>query len=359
MLLWAASINAWGQAALTGPRFEAESLRVSSFLDGHLVSDEKAMVAHAQATAHTLAQTRIRISVPVPFVDSAWQVGAFTDSQAWVMGDSVRALAFFNNQQVASQNASYGFDVQSQSIRRTGVTLATSWEMALPQAFALQLATQVKYFSVDEFKASHVRGSLTETVAGAVGLQAQTVEQHLGGQSLFVKPERVLGYGLALDAALKLVNGRGSHVTLAVEDLGPAITLPSVLRTSQNANTQTVSYDTNGYIHFAPLLTGQYAIERLQVVFAPTWSTAWVWQLRPGLHVLASAQTTQTVQQVSAGLTMSAMGQLFTGKIHGGKELPASLELAWTSKHIALAWRADALSPHQARVWGVAASLHY
>ncbi len=359
--LWllAGSAHMGCQALDSGFALEAESLRVSSFLDGQLADDEKAVVAHSRAPAHTLARTRLRASAPVPWTDRSWRMGAFADSQAWVIGDSVRALAFYNNKEAGSQNASHLFDAQSQFMRRTGLTLGTSWETALGQSHNLQVTTQLKYYAVNEFKASHVRGALTETVAGAIGLQAQTVEQNLGGQSLFVKPDRALGHGFALDAALTLTNAQGSHLTFAVEDFGPAVTLPSVLRTTQNANTNTVSYDANGYIHFAPLLTGQYASEQIRVVFAPTWSAALAWRLKPNLEWLASAESTQTVHQISSGLRLESNGQQFTGLIHLGKDLPGSLEVAWKSKWTALAIRADALSPQYARVWGVKASVQF
>lgn len=347
------------QAQAAGFALEAESLRVSSFLDGKLADDEKAAVAQANAAAHTLARTLLRASAPVPWTDGSWRMGAFADSQAWIMGNSVRALAFYNNKEVGTQNASHAFDVQSQFMRRTGLTLGATWETAVLQSHQLALAAQLKYYAVNEFKASHVRGALTETVAGSIGLQAQTVEQNLGGQSLFVTPERALGYGFALDAALKLANAQGSHLTLAVEDWGPAVTLPSVLRTTQSANTNTVSFDANGYIHFAPLLTGQYASEQIRVVFAPTWSASLAWRLKPDLEWLASAESTQSVHQISSGLRLGSNGQQFTALVHFGKDLPASVEVGWQGKWARLAIRADALSPQFARIWGMKASVQF
>ena len=357
LLLLGGSAQTWCQATATGLSLEAETQRVSAFLDGQLADDEKAAVAHRGAAAHTLARWLVRASAPLPWTDGAWRFGAFADSQAWVMGDSVRALAFLNNKEVGSQNASHGFNVQSQFMRRTGLTLSTTWEAAILQSHNLHVTTQLKYYAVNEFKASHVRGALTETVAGAIGLQAQTVEQNLGGQTLFVKPDRTLGHGFALDASVKLINAEGSFLAIAVEDLGPAVTLPSVLRTSQSANTNTVSFDANGYIHFAPLLSGQYASEQIRVVFAPTWSAALAWRLNSRWDWLASAESTQTVHQVSSGLRLSSNGQQFTGLIHVGKDLPGSLEVAWRSKWTTLAIRADALSPQFARIWGMKATV--
>lgn len=342
-----------------GLRLEASQLRLSGFLDGVLAQDEKAYVAHPNSPASLLAKAIVAIDAPLPFIPGRWRVGVFADSQTLASGTGVRALAFVNNQEVGRPGDQHGIDVRAQHMRRRGLSLEGQWQWALSAKSDLTLAVKGKAFSVTDFKASQVQGVLAVGLTGNVGLQAQSREEALGGQSLFVPTQPTLGQGVAVDFALRWQDASGHHVEGSIRDFGPAAMLPSVLRTTQKANTQTVSFDSNGYLHFAPVLSGQYTNVPVEASYAPTWSVKGGWAFKPGWQLLAGATQTGAVDYQEVGFSVATATGHWRAQILSGSTLPLALELAWRHGPFQLAWQGDTLSPASARVWGFKAVVQF
>jgi hypothetical protein len=170
---------------------------------------------------------------------------------------------------------------------------------------------------------------------------------------LFVNPPKILGWGGSLDFSLRADGQDGSFFHAAVEDLAPPITLKSVLRHERNANTNNVSFDADGYIQFAPLISGRYADQRVRLRLPPTLHTQVGRRLTPSITGIAGWQSTKSIDQFSLGLQWNLQNHQFTSTVFTGSNMPASVELRWQNSHFHLAWRADALSPSKARVWGI------
>ena len=83
----------------TGLVVQFHQSRVSGFLDGNLLADGQAVVAHPNADGLSYATTELQTSFPVPGLGQNWRMGAFIGAQAWIKTDAVRAAAFVNNKE--------------------------------------------------------------------------------------------------------------------------------------------------------------------------------------------------------------------------------------------------------------------
>ena len=342
-----------------GIAVQLQELRVSGFLDGNLLSDEKVVVTHPKAAGLTVATAQLHTSFPVPGLGTDWRMGAFVDAQAWIRSDAVRALAFINNKEVANENAAYPLRTSYQAARRVGLSLAKTTPLNLPQFASAQLLTRARLFAVDQFKAGQADGALVESATGQLGLQANTNQYQLGGTSPFISPAKTLGWGGTLDVGLRVDGHSGHYGSISVADIGPAVRLASVLRTDKKANTNNVSFDANGYVQFAPIITGQYSATSYAMRYAPTFTAEGGWALAPQAMLIAKLESTTPVHQLSLGAAYQFNQQSVQGTVYAGKGLPTSLGLAWRFKYGDISWRGDRLSLSRARVWGLAAGLHF
>jgi hypothetical protein len=343
----------------TGVVFKLQELRVSGFLDGNLLADERATVAHPNAAGLTYAIAQAQTSFPVPGLDQSWRLGAFVGAQAWIKADAVRALAFVNNKERADENASYPLSVSYQSARRVGLSVAKTVTLDLPQFSSAVLLTRARWFAIDRFKAGQADGTLVEAASGQLGLQAEVTQYQLGGTSPFINPARVLGWGATLDLGIYLQDHDGNYATVSVADLGPAVRLPSVLYTNRKANTNNVSYDANGYVQYAPLIKGQYSPASYKVRFTPALTAETGWKLSPHLQLITKLESTAPVHQIAIGGALNFYQQTIESLAYIGKGVPSSLGLAWRFKYGEIGWRGDRLSLSRARVWGLTAGLRF
>jgi hypothetical protein len=342
-----------------GVAVQLHQLRVSSFLDGNLLSDERAAVAHPHAAGQAIAATGLHTSFPLPGLSPDWRIGAFVDAQAWIKADAVRALAFTNNKEQADKNAAYPLSTRYQIARRIGLSLAKTTALDLPQLASAVLLTRARLFAVDQFKAGQADGTLTEAASGQLGLQANISQYQLGGSSPFVTPAKTLGRGISMDVGLRVEGREGHYGMLSIADLGPKVRLASVLRTDKVANTNNVTFDANGFVQYAPIIAGKYSPASYAMRYAPTFTAEGGWALAPHFTLTGKLESTAPVHQLAVGGMYKFNQQTLESALYTGKGLPPSLGVSWRFKHGDIGWRGDRLSLSRARVWGLTAGLRF
>ena len=343
----------------TGLVVQFHELRVSGFLDGDLLADDRAPVAHPNAAGLTYATTHLQTSFPIPGLSQNWRLGAFIGAQAWIKADSVRALAFVNNKEQANENAAYPLNISYQAASRKGLSLAKTTPLDWPQFASALLVARARVFAVDRFRAGQSDGSLIETASGQLGLQANVNQYQLGGTSPFVNPANTLGWGTTFDLGLRLEDHDGNYGIVSIADVGPAVRLSSVLRTDRKANTNNVSYDANGYVQYAPLIRGQYSAASYRFRFTPTLLAEGGLKVSPNLHMIARLESTAPVHQIAVGSVLNVYQQRIETVAYLGPGIPASLGIDWRFKYGSIGWRGDRLSLSRARVWALNASLRF
>lgn len=339
---------------------EAYQYRLSSFIDGALIDDERALVKHGRKPPNAQAQSGVSVEW-APHEVPGWRFGGFMEQALWVEGAeaSIEALAFANNKRVADRDASYPFSMSSERSRRWGVSIGKEWDLGQP-GVKKSIWVRGKGFLVDEFRAVRADGVLQETISGNVGLNAAVTEKELGQSAPFVSPKKTLGYGWGIDAGAEWGNPEGATWRLEVKDLGPSIKLDHVLATRTQYNTNNASFDADGYINYTPVLTGKNSDEPVEFTIRPKLDLNARWMQRPGVHLLGGIGYSQPFVQSFIGVELArgdhmARTQLFVG--NGG--LPISVGLGWQYKNVRLNWRGDSLSPSKARIWMMQGSLSF
>ena len=343
----------------TGLVVQFHQSRVSGFLDGNLLADGQAVVAHPNADGLSYATTELQTSFPVPGLGQNWRMGAFVGAQAWIKTDAVRAAAFVNNKEQADENAAYPLNISYQVASRRGLSLAKTTALDLPQFASSLLVARARVFVVDRFKAGQSDGTLIETASGQLGLQANVNQYQLGGTSPFINPAKTLGRGATFDLGLHLEDHDGNYGIVSIADVGPAVRLSSVLRTDRKANTNNVSYDANGYVQYAPLIQGKYSAASYRFRFTPTLLAEGGLKVSPNLHMIARLESTAPVHQIAVGSVLNVYQQRIETVAYLGPGIPASLGIDWRFKYGNISWRGDRLSLSRARVWAITAGLRF
>jgi hypothetical protein len=343
-------------------RVAASQERLSSFLDGTLIDDERAWVQHGSMPPKASGRTSLSIDW-VSGKQSGWGMGGFVESAIWVDGatGSVAALDFANNQRVAQKNASYPFAVETQKYRRWGVSIGKRLPVGVFAGSSSQVWWRAKGFAIDEYRWSKADGTLTESVTGELGLQAQVEQQQLGGSSPFVTPKKSLGYGFGFDFGMEGEIAESIQWQVALEDIGPNIKLSHVLSNSTQYNTNNASYDANGYIQYAPMTSGQYRDTSVSFQIEPRLSFSGRWAAHPGLAWFGGISHQKPFNQAHLGAETTFFGgnQLKTTLHAGSGGLPVSVGLSWRYRGLALHWRGNALSPSKARIWSLSSELSF
>ena len=214
-------------------------------------------------------------------------------------------------------------------------------------------------FAVDEYKSVGAAGVLSDGNNGALGLQATVREDEMGRQSPFVRPVKVLGWGVSLDAALEGGSADALQWRLAVKDLGPSVRLKNLLGNDRSIDTNTVSFDADGYVQFAPAISGRYSQRSAQLKMEPEWSAAAALALDGGRRLEGAVLWHGVRKELSLGHEWSAQGYRLAISGHVLRDMPASLSVRVAGPFWSVAWRADCLKPGKARIWGLSADMRF
>lgn len=339
--------------------FTASQLRRSSFVDGAFLADPRSRLVHSEGVPKALSESTVQASWS-PTRWPGWELEIFGKQETRISGvpGSLSAVAQFNGRhEPLGAAVQLPFAVTSQSMRRWGLGLSKRISTALPDGVEARIGGKV--FAVDQYRAVDADGILTESLGGDLGLQAQVEDRKLGGDSIYIHPGRSLGHGLSADVSLRWGERHGTHAFFAATDVGPPVHLQHVLRTSTQANSSRVSYDANGYVQFAPMVSGRFSDEGAQVKQYAHFALGGGYQLAPATVLLAQLESSHPIQQFGIGLSWGNPDLTVRSLLHVGAQLPSSLELTFRTTHLDFSWRGDAFSPSQARVWGILCRLKF
>lgn len=340
-------------------RVDAQQGRFSALLDGNLLDDEQSFVRSATDRVDSWARSEWRISwhPEVPAWDLQW--AAFVDAQAHVNGAGARAVARINNPLVGATGTRYPFMLDSVKYRRLGISLLHPFQGGSEGLLPGRWTVGASVFGVDQFKSVNAMGVLEDRAGGNLALQAATVENELGKQSTFVQPNKILGWGFALDVSALWGQPDASHLRLSVRDLGPAVRLREVLGTDRTINTDTVSFDQDGYIQFAPVIRGVYVNREASVRIKPEVRLEAGWQFRPGQRLLSNLVKHGARQEVGLIYQQAVLGYRLDVGAHVLSNMPGSASLGLFAPRWGVSWRGDNASPSKARIWALSGHFTY
>ncbi len=341
---------------------ELEQARLSAVINGDLLDDERTLTASGTDSARSWARNslHLRRSAEAPG-RRASEWSAFMVQEAHVRGSGVQAGVRLN-QDSGSPGTAYPFALSSVQHRRWGL----SWRHEAAQVRAAPLVGPVQWhvgataFVVDRFKSITAGGVLTDDAAGRLGLQGRTREDELGGTSSFVQPDKPLGWGATLDAGVRGGETGSLQWSLEVRELGPKVRLRHVLGEDKTIDTDTVTFDADGYINFAPAVRGRYTDRAAKLRIEPEWRASFS-------HPLGARGQIQSALVLHGARREGSLGYAYpvtvnqritvTGFALG--DMPASLGVRWDTRHGSLAWRGDRLKASKARIWVLQGGLRF
>lgn len=340
-------------------RIDAEQTRFSAVLDGRLLDDEKSAVLNATDRVDSWARSEWRVSWHPEEAPLKLQWAAFADAQVHVDGAGARAAARINNQVVEAPGTRYPFELESVKVRRLGVSAARVIESGAGGLLPARWTVAGSVFAIDQFKSANARGVLEDRAGASLALQANVVENELGKQSTFIRPEKILGWGLAVDVSALWGQLDADFLRLSVEDLGPSVRLSQVLGTDRTINTDTVSFDKDGYIQFAPAINGLYVNRKASVRIKPEIRMEAGWQQRPGQRWLGSLIKHGAREEAALVYQQSVFGYRLDVGAHALANMPGSISLGLFAPRWGVSWRGDSVRPRKARIWGLAGHFAY
>lgn len=328
---------------------QAEYSRLSALLDGQLLDDEQSPVRHSGDDAGSWGRSQSRLSwLPE---NSPWnlQWSVFTDSQIHIDGGGGDAVRRINNGGTGTPGTAYSFSAESLQYRRLGMAVSRIVDAGISGRWMLGGSV----FVVDKFKSINAQGVLREGAAGALGLQGSLTQNHLGGTSPFISPDKVLGWGAGFDVSGLWGDPNTNYLRASIRDLGPAIELKHVLATTKNVNTNTLSYDSDGYVLFAPAIMGAYSSQNAKFRVKPELG------LEAGYRYSAEQRWVSGLiwhgarKEINVRLQQAVSGHRVELGVHALANMPASVSLVAYGTRWGFSWRGDQLSPSKARIWSL------
>ena len=240
-------------------RVYAEQLRMSTFADGLLLDNSQSKINHQDVNPRALSLGSVHGTWAFARWPG-WTAEVFVKQETRISGadGTLVAVASLNGDRVA-KGAGVGlpFSINAQTMRRIGIGLGHNFVADLPGN--PRLSVMGRGFVVDKYRSVTADGVVTEAFNGNLGIQASTLDNRLGGDSDYIHPIKVVGLGFAMDLSSLWGNSDADHLLLEARNIGPSVRIKHVLQTTKNINTNTVSYDANGFIQFAPIVNGRYS----------------------------------------------------------------------------------------------------
>lgn len=339
-------------------RADIYSYRASTFLDGDHPNKEDIQPSAMGKRPTSRASTGARLYA-APKSAQGWRFGAFIESDAWISGSAstLGAIVVANRPQPPTSHVVHPLDVAYHSMQRYGLTAGKDFQLAVLGAPKMSVDGHV--FRVSKFREINASGVLTETAQGDLGLTANAVQTRLGGESVFINPPADLGWGVSADLGLHWGDPHETQYSMHVANLAAMVRIPHVLQTNTRLNTNSASYDVNGYIQFAPLVSGKNSDVAFRPTLHPHIRVATSQRLSSTFAILASISAHHPITELSLGSQLNAAGQRLTAQIHTSRDLPVSYSLNWRTRYINLGWRGDSMQSGKAKVWGWSASAQY
>lgn len=340
---------------------ELEQGRLSAMISGDVLDDSRQFTETDTDAARSWARSRLRLSGQTrDDAGSGLEWSAFMVQEAHVQGYGAKAATRLN-QDSGLPGTRYPFAVDSVQHRRWGVAVRRSGQTEWPRLLngALRWHAGVQLFAVDRFKSISAQGLLQDATGGDLALQATSRSDELGGTSTFVQPDKALGWGLTLDAGVQGGHEGQVQWALAVSHLGPRVRLDHVLGEDKTIDTNTVSFDEDGYVNFAPAVSGRYVDREASLRIEPEWVASLSAPINRYADVLVGGVWHGARQEFSLGYRHRWGAHQVTVTGYALRDMPRSVGLRWDFPHASLGWRGDQIDAGKARIWVLEGGLRF
>jgi hypothetical protein len=146
---------------------------------------------------------------------------------------------------------------------------------------------------------------------------------------------------------------------LSIKDLGPGVRLRQVLGTDRAINSDTLSFDDQGYAQFAPAINGLYTKRSASFRIRPEWRLDAGWQQSPSRRWLGSLVHHGSRQELAVTYRHRLEDHRLNIGVHALAHMPGSISVGWQAPHWGIHWRGDRLKPGDARIWSLSGTLTY
>lgn len=286
-----------------------------------------------------------------------WRVGVFQRREALIGSgrETTDLLRLYKSHSPATPGQSFVVDMDFQAYDATGWRINKAWRWNLADREA---TIGIGYSRLEgrRVRAGTATGSMTSLSAGNYGYAISFDDADTRKTYPFQTPGLPEGQGEAWDMGLSLKDASGQRLYLIANDLGARIRWRDIPSTLATANTGVTSTDADGYIVYAPALSGR----NFRRDFTQNLPHRWVagaevpWQNFTLLGALS--------RQENINFPMVGVAWAFAEKwrLQGDYDLRfGSIGLKLTSPITYLALRTSKANLAEASAYGISAGLHW
>lgn len=202
-----------------------------------------------------LLSQRAEIAVQV----ANWRVGAFQRQEALV--DSSRGATdiflIYKSRSQAAAGQMFAVDAGYQAFDATGWRLDKAWRWNMADDKIITFGVGYSILQGHRVRAGSANGSVTSLGAGKYSYTLGFNEADTRKIYPFQTPGQPEGQGDAWDIGVSLKDGSGLRLDILANDLLANIRWRDIPSTTARANTGVTTTDANGYIVYAPTLSGR------------------------------------------------------------------------------------------------------
>jgi hypothetical protein len=217
---------------------------------------EETWTSYSPRSGRNTALMRNRITAGVE--KNRWRLGFEVRQDAYLVTDraSLDAFYLYQQKQKPAPPASFALQAQYFSWRAQGLRIGHRFDGPRIGGRAGSIELSAAAYGKQQLRERSVRGTLTYPQADTYGFSAS----HVDADSRMTYPfmggaPSASGAGLSLAATLPLAAAWTLRVQ--ADDVASRLRWKNLPVNSESLNSETTSYDENGYVHYHPLLSGR------------------------------------------------------------------------------------------------------
>lgn len=204
---------------------------------------------------------------------SGWHMGLVGRSQVTLgaSADTVELARLNATGQDPASGTSLAVQAQALGWTGKGVTVGTPW-LSLVPAWGLRSRLDAQWLQLSKLRQGALSGQVAYARAGIYDAGLSSDRRDIGITGPFLGASDARGWGSSLSLAVEAEPVPGWQIELQADDLWSRLVWGRMARETAVLNTQVTTRAPDGTLDFAPLISGQQVLSRVNEVMGTRWT---------------------------------------------------------------------------------------
>lgn len=227
-----------------------------------------------------------------------WSLGLLWRQEAFAALSPKTAELLYYYQQRRDPTAPTSFETQADSLQWAGQGLTLTGPVLSTHGWNLRATLDL--FQLRQLRELQTQGSASYLGSDGYAFNSQILDRHHTTQGVFTSPPAPTGTGWSLSLTVRKTLTEQLDFSLALNDLASQLDWPRINVESSRINSEVKSRNAQGYVEYAPLLSGNYQSQAVQTRLPFGVHAQLQWRQGSGVWILDATQR-YDLQQIWLG----------------------------------------------------------